>query len=76
VCAWEERNPHEPETPSYLRIGDREYGPSISMGEMMLRDRAQYVRHEMEKLHDRVMAVRDVVPPEPEALPRPWWRFW
>jgi hypothetical protein len=65
VRAWEERNPHEPEAPSFLQLGDREYGPFVSMGEIMLRDRAQHVRYEMEKLHDRVMRVRDVVPPEP-----------
>jgi hypothetical protein len=40
VRDWEERNPHEPEAPTFLRVGDREYGPCISMGEMMLRDRA------------------------------------
>lgn len=76
VRAWEERNPHEPEAPTFLQIGDREYGPCISMGEMMLRDRAQRVRYEMEQMHDRVMKVRDIVPPEPNASLRPWWQFW
>jgi hypothetical protein len=76
VKEWEERNPHEPEPPSYVEIGGRKHGPLISMGEMMLRDRPQWIRYEMEKLHYRVMKVRDVVPPEPPASPRPWWRFW
>jgi hypothetical protein len=76
VREWEERNPHEPEAPTFLQIGDRESGPSITMGEMMLCDRPQWVRYEMERLHDRVMKVRDVVPPEPAAPPRPWWKFW
>jgi hypothetical protein len=31
------------------------------------RDRAQWLRYEMEKLHDRVLRVRDRVPPEPPA---------
>jgi hypothetical protein len=29
----------------------------------------------MDKLHDRVMTLRNVVPPEP-ANDRPWWKFW
>jgi hypothetical protein len=65
VRQWEERNPHEPEAPTFLEIGDRQYGPCISMGEMMLRNRAQHIRHEMEQIHDRVMKLRDVIPPEP-----------
>jgi hypothetical protein len=76
VRDWEERKPHEPEAPTFLQIGDREYGPCISLGEMMLRDRAQRVRYEMEQLHDRVMKVRDVAPPEPCPARRPWWKFW
>jgi hypothetical protein len=76
VREWEERNPHQPEAPTFLQVGDREHGPFISMGEIMLRNRAQFVRYKMEQLHDWVMKVRDVVPPEPAASPRPWWKFW
>jgi hypothetical protein len=65
VEAWELRNPHEPEAGSYLEVEGRTVGPFYSMGEIMLRGRAQWVRYEMEKLHDRVMKVRDCVPPEP-----------
>ncbi len=63
--AWEQRNPHEPEP-----------GPWISMAEMMLRDRPARVRYEMEKLHDRVMKVRDRVPPKVAPAPRRWWKPW
>lgn len=58
VLAWEEANPHEPEP-----------GPWITMGEVMLRNRSQWVRWEMEKLHDRVMKVRDREPGEVAARP-------
>ncbi len=44
VANWEGRNPHEPES-----------GPFISMQEMMLRSRGNYLQYEMEKLHDRVL---------------------
>jgi hypothetical protein len=73
VRAWERRNPHEPEAGTFVTIGDREFGPCLSMGELALRDRAVRIRYEMEQLHDRVMRVRDRVPPEPA---RPWWKFW
>jgi len=63
VQEWEERNPHEPEM-----------GRFITIGEAMLRDRARFIRWEMEQLHDRVMKVRDCEPPEPPA--RPWWKLW
>jgi hypothetical protein len=76
VRAWEERNPHEPAAPSFIKIGDRRFGPCISMGEMMVRNRAIHVRYEMEKLHDRVMKVRNYIPPEPSAAGRPWWKIW
>lgn len=65
VRAWEQCNPHEPEA-----------GPWISMGEMMLRNRPAFVRYEMDKLHDRVMRVRDRAPPEPPSIPRRWWKLW
>jgi hypothetical protein len=53
VVTWEQQHPHEAEV-----------GPWITMGEMMLRNRAQGVRLQMEKLHNRVMHVRNRVPGE------------
>jgi hypothetical protein len=74
VLAWEERNPHENDAGSYLEIGGRRLGPFYTFGEISLKNRASRIRYEMDKLHDRVMKVKDVVPPElPEA--RPWWRI-
>jgi hypothetical protein len=75
VLAWEERNPHEDEAGSYLEIGGRTLGPFYTFGEISLKNRASWIRYEMDRLHDRVMKVRDVVPPEPPK-PRPWWRRW
>lgn len=75
VLAWEERNPHENEVGSYLEIGGRKLGPFYSFGEISLKNRASWIRYEMDKLHDRVMKVREVVPPEPQD-PRPWWKLW
>jgi hypothetical protein len=72
VLAWEERNPHEDEPGSYLDIRGRRKGPFYTFGELWLKERATWVRYEMDKLHDRVMRVKDVVPPEA----RPWWKFW
>jgi hypothetical protein len=75
VLAWEERNPHENEVGSYLVIGGRRLGPFYTFGELSLKNRATWIRYEMEKLHDRVIKVREVVPPEPPGA-RPWWRIW
>ncbi|WP_406694400.1 hypothetical protein V5E97_25320 [Singulisphaera sp. Ch08] len=75
VLAWEARNPHENEIGTYLEIGDRRLGPFYTFGELSLRDRASKLTYEMDKLHDRVMKVKDIVPPEPPS-PRPWWKFW
>src|SRR5205807_8982477 len=61
---------------AFLQVGDCKYGPCISMGELMLCDRAQCVRYQMEQLRDRVTKVRDVVPPEPSTSRRAWWKFW
>lgn len=73
VKAWEARNPHEPEVGTFLEVEGRKVGPFVSMTEVSLQSRARWVRYEMEKLHDRVMKVRNVEPPEPS---RPWWKLW
>jgi hypothetical protein len=75
VLAWEETNPHENETGDYLEIDGRKVGPFYSMAEHMLKSRGAFVRYEMDKLHDRVMKVRDVVPTEPPDR-KPWWKIW
>lgn len=75
VLAWEERNPHENEIGSYLEIGGRRLGPFYTFEEISLKNRASWIRCEMDKLHDRVMKVKDVVPPEPPGL-KPWWKCW
>jgi hypothetical protein len=65
VLAWEERNPHENEAGSYLEIGGRRLGPFYTFAELSLKNRAAQIRYEMDKLHDRVMKVKGVIPPEP-----------
>jgi hypothetical protein len=65
VLAWEERNPHENETGRYLEIGERRLGPCNTFGEHWLKSRDSRIRDEMDKLHDRVMKVKNIVPPEP-----------
>jgi uncharacterized protein DUF6896 len=75
VRAWEERNPQKQETGSYLDIGARKLGPFYTFGELFLRNRGVWLRHEMEQLHDRVLQLKNVIPPEPPE-PRKWWRFW
>jgi hypothetical protein len=76
VRAWEERNPHEPEAGTFLEVDGRQLGPFVSMGELMLQNRAGWIRYQMEKLHDRVMRLRDRVPPEPAGPRKPWWKPW
>ena len=73
VLAWEKRNPHENQVGRYLEIGGRRLGPFYTFGEISLKNRASWIRDEMDALHDRVIKVRDVVPPEPPVA-RPWWR--
>jgi hypothetical protein len=51
----------------------RRRGPFYTLGELSLQDRASWIRYEMDRLHDRVRKVKDVVPPEPPG-PRPWWK--
>jgi hypothetical protein len=75
VLVWEERNPHENEAGSYLEIGGRRLGPFYTFGELALKNRAARIRYEMDKLHDRVMKLRDMITPEPPES-RPWWRIW
>ena len=70
MLAWEERNPHENEVGSYLEIGGKRLGPFYTMGELSLKDRGSRLRYEMDKLHDRVMKVRDIIPPEPPITRR------
>ena len=71
VLAWEKRNPHENEVGSYLEIGGRRLGPFCTFGEISLKTRASWTRDEMDALLDRVIKVRDVIPPKPPAA-RPW----
>ena len=75
MLAWEERNPHENETGSYLEANGRKLGPFYSLGELSLKNRASWLRYEMGKLRDRAAKLRGVVPPEPPG-PKPWWKFW
>jgi hypothetical protein len=75
VLEWEERNPHEKEVGSYLEIDGRRLGPFYTCGELALKNRSTRIRYEMNKLHDRVRKVKDVVPPEPQES-RPWWHIW
>jgi hypothetical protein len=75
VLEWEEQNPHENETGNYLEIGGRKLGPFYSFGEISLKNSVSRIRYEMDELHDRVMKLRDVVPPEPPGQ-KPWWKFW
>jgi hypothetical protein len=75
VLAWEAKNPHEDEPGHYLEIDGRKVGPFHSMAEHMLKSRASFVRYEMDKLYDRVMKIKDVVPPEPVSR-KPWWKLW
>ena len=65
VLAWEVRNPHESEIGTFLEIGGRTLGPFYTFGELSLRNRASSITYEMDELHDRVMKVKDIVPPEP-----------
>jgi hypothetical protein len=74
VKAWEEQNPHEKEMGTYLEVDGKRLGPFYTFGELSLSDRGSRIRYEMEQLHDRVMKVRNIVPPEPQN--KPWWKLW
>jgi hypothetical protein len=75
VLEWEERNPHEKEVGSYLEVNGRRLGPFYKFGELALRNRAARVRYEMNRLYDRVLKIKEVVPLEPQGR-KPWWRIW
>jgi hypothetical protein len=75
VLSWEERNPHEKESGIYLEIDGRRRGPFYTGREIELMNSASWLRHEMDKLRDRVRKVRGIIPPEPQKT-RPWWRWW
>jgi hypothetical protein len=62
---WEMSNPQKPAK-----------GPYITFEEMSLRNRHEWLQHQMEKWHDRVLPLRDRQPP-PEPLKRRWrWLPW
>ncbi|MBI1248858.1 hypothetical protein GC197_13580 [bacterium] len=67
VLDWEQRNPHEDEIGSYIEIDGRQVGPFFSISEIMLKQSADYLRYDMQELHDRVMKVRYVIPPDADA---------
>ena len=75
VLAWEEKNPHENEFGRYLEIGGRKLGPFYSMAEHVLKNRGEHIRYQMGELHDRVMKLREVMPPDPPRT-KPWWKLW
>jgi hypothetical protein len=66
VTKWEKNNPHKPESGSF-----------ITMTEMSLRNRDSRIQHEMEQLHDRVIRLRSIIPPESPNKPnaRRWWPY-
>lgn len=64
VLEWEQRNPHENEMGSYVEVGGRKVGPFYSFGELSLKNRSARISYEMQHLHDRVMPLRKVTPPE------------
>jgi hypothetical protein len=72
VLAWEKRYSHKNEVGSYLEIGGRRLGPFYTFGEISLKNRASWIRDGMDALHDRVIKVRDVIPPEPPAARSRW----
>lgn len=78
---WESRHPREPEAGAYVEIDGRRIGPSVTVGEHMLLSMPAWLRQEMQELHERVLRVRHVVPPEPLTVTdctrrRPWWKWW
>jgi len=76
VLAWEQNNPHEDEVGAYIEVNGRQLGPFYSFGELALKNRSSRIQYEMQRLHDRVMKVRDVVPIEPKHHAKSWWHWW
>jgi hypothetical protein len=70
VLEWEYKNPHEEEAGSYLEINGRRFGPFFTFSELSLKNCASRIRYEMDKLHDRVMKLREVIPSESVPPPR------
>jgi hypothetical protein len=58
VLAREKRNPHEKEVGSDLEIDGRRLGPFDTFGEISLKNRASWIRDEMDARHDRVIKGR------------------
>ena len=73
VRAWEERHPRVEPPGHFIEVDGTPRGPFHTFEVLIARDADDSLRWEMEQLRDRVLAVRQVVPPEPS---RPWWRFW
>lgn len=65
VLVWEERNPRERETGSFVEIGGRTHGPFHTSREHNLAQCNAYLRFEMASICDRVMPWREVVPTSP-----------
>ena len=66
LLAWEQNNPHENEIGHYVERGGRRLGPFYSFSEQFLKTSAQWLQFQMQRLHDRVMKIRNVVPAKSE----------
>jgi hypothetical protein len=55
VHAWEKRNSHENEVGGYLEIGGRRLGPFYTFGEISLKNRASWIRDEMDRSPTRII---------------------
>ena len=62
VMRWEAENPREPET-----------GRFLSMTEFALRNSDTWIQWEIQKLHDRVVRLRDIEPTTPQKRRWRWW---
>jgi len=67
VLAWEQRNPHENEPGNYLESRGKRLGSFYTFSEISLEDCASSIRDDMDKFHERVIKLRNVVLPEPPA---------
>jgi hypothetical protein len=52
----------------------RKFGPFSSFGELSRKNRASWLRYEMDKLHDRVAKLRGRS--ARAAGSEAWWKFW